>query len=504
MIRRSLRAPVRPGWPLLAQGAALGVLAALGQAPWSLWPVALAGFGGLVWLYSRTTRTGHAAWLGWAGGAGYFALSLFWIIEPFLVDIPRHGWMAPFALLFLAGGLALIWALAFGVARHLGGLWALVALWSAAEMLRAVLFTGFPWASIGHIWADYPMAQLASLGGTPLLTFLTLLISAGPSLQQRVIGTGLSVLVLAAAWGYGALVLGGNLATDTGKTVRLIQPNAPQHQKWDADMIPVFLQRAIDLTAASAPVQPDVIIWPETSIAYPLDASPNTLAGIAQAGGGVPIIVGGNDRVDGNWHNTMLLLNPDGSRGATYYKHHIVPFGEYIPFGELLAHWGIRGLASRDGAGFAPGPGPALIELPGIGTALPLICYELIFPRNLRGLATRPDLILQITNDAWFGEVSGPYQHLAQARLRAIEQGLPLVRAANTGVSAVIDPWGRIMAQTLLGEAAYLDAKLSAPAAATLYAGIGDWPMRGLLMLLLIWQIAARRRNRVDVSGAQG
>jgi len=492
MLRRAFQAPIRPSGRVLAVAFAAGVLGALGQAPWGLWPVALAGFGILIWLYRDANGVGPAAWLGWAGGAGYFALSLFWIVEPFLVDVPRHGWMAPFALFLMAGGLALLWALAFGLAARIGGIWALAVLWTAAEMLRAVLFTGFPWASVGHIWAGHPVSQLGAWGGVPLLSFVTMIIAAGPSLRKPAMGAALSCAVLASGWGYGALVLRGNAAQMTDHVVRLVQPNAPQHLKWDPDYIPQFLQTGLQLTSAAADVPVDLVIWPETSIAYPLDASPNTLAAVAGAAGGVPVIVGGNDRTENGWHNTLLLLDTDGSRRATYYKSHLVPFGEYIPFGEALAKIGITGLAARNGGGFAAGPGPALLDLPGIGKALPLICYELIFPRNLRGLE-RANLLLQITNDAWFGTISGPYQHLAQARLRAIEQGLPLVRAANTGVSAVIDPWGRVLSQTKLGEAAFLDSAVPAPATATLYAWLGDWPMRALLALLLIAQITARR-----------
>lgn len=445
-------------------------------------------------VYRDRPSVAQCAWVGWAAGAGYFALALFWIVEPFLVDVARHGWMAPFALFFMAGGLALLWAGAFGVARSIGGLWALPVLLTAAEMVRAVLFTGFPWATIGHIWTDHPMLQLSALGGAPLLTFVTVLIASGPSLSRPWLGGAMSVALLVSGWAYGALVLKANQAQMTEVTVRLVQPNAPQHLKWDRDHIPTFLQRGLDLTSAPASVPPDLVIWPETSIAYPLDAAPNTLSAVAQAAGGSPVIVGGNDRSERGWHNTLLLVDPDGSRRATYYKHHLVPFGEYIPFGEALARVGITGLAARNGGGFAAGPGAALLDLPGIGTALPLICYELIFPRNLRAVA-RPDLLLQITNDAWFGTISGPYQHLAQARLRAVEQGLPLIRAANTGVSAVIDPWGRVLSRTKLGEAAFLDALLPAPEPPTPYARLGDWPMRALLLVLLLSQIIARRRR---------
>ena len=503
MIRRAFRPAARPSWGQFAAAFGFGVLGALGQAPWSLWPVALLGFGGLIWLYRNSISAPKAAWIGWAGGAGYFALALSWLVEPFLIDIARYGWMAPFALFFMAGGLALLWATAFGLARHIGGIIALISLWTAMEMLRSILFTGFPWATVGHIWSDHPIVQIAALAGTPALTLLTLAIAAGPSSHKPLVGLTMSVVLLAAGWGYGAQQLATNAAQQTGKTVRLIQPNAAQKLKWDPEYIGGFLQRAVDLTAAPADVVPDLIVWPETSVPYPLNDAPTVLEAISRAAGGQPVIVGGNERVNDGWRNTLSLLGPDGGRAQTYYKYHLVPFGEYVPFGDTLSKFGIRGMAARDGGGFSKGPGPKLIDLPGIGPALPLICYELIFPRNFRGLP-RSNLLMQITNDAWFGNVSGPYQHLAQARIRAVEQGLPLIRAANTGISAVIDPWGRITAQTKLNEAAYLDAGLPAPAPATLYSLLYDWPMRSLLALLLIWRIVARRRVSIDRAAGQG
>ena len=176
-----------------------------------------------------------------------------------------------------------------------------------------------------------------------------------------------------------------------------------------------------------------------------------------------------------------------------------MPFGEYIPFGDVAARFGLHGFAAQAGQGFSSGPGPELIDLGPLGTALPLICYEAVFPQHARN-GTRPDMLIQITNDAWFGERSGPYQHLAQARMRAIEQGLPMIRAANTGISAIIDPYGRMVASIGLGEAGYADAALPAPLSPTLYASTGDWPAAVLLFsaLLLWWRKPLRYAANSD------
>ena len=476
----------------------MGAVAALGQAPWSIWPATLFGFLVIFWLLGAARSLRRAAWIGWAAGTGYFAIALFWIVEPFLVDIARHGWMAPFALVFMAGGFARFWGAAFALGHWFGGgRWQVLAamLWLAAfEMLRGVVLTGFPWATIGHVWIGAPPAQLAAWGGAGALTLLTLMIAAAPMMLPRpVAGVLAGAAVLALGWGFGEARLSSIDVAMTDHTVRVVQPNAPQHQKWDPAYIETFLRRQLAMTAEPAETPLDLVIWPETSVATRLDHAEQIVPALALAADGVPLIFGGNDLVDGTYRNTMVLLDGAGEVAARYHKHHLVPFGEYIPLGDFLSDLGIAGMAARDGAGFGAGPGPVLLDVPALGKVLPLICYELIFPRHLRS-AERPDLIVQITNDAWFGEISGPYQHLAQARLRAVEQGLGLIRSANTGVSAVIDPLGRVLKDTPLNEAGYFDAGVPAALPATLYAKTGDLPVWGAIILLLVGVSAARKR----------
>ena len=435
-------------WQVAALAFASGALAALGQAPWNYWFMTLAALAGLFFLLAQAANWRRAAWTGWAGGAGYFALALFWIVEPFLVDIGRHGWMAPFALLFISTGFGLFWAIAFGLARHFGRgsshIAFAVLFLTASELLRGLILTGFPWAMIGHVWTDHPVLQLAALGGAGLLTLLTLAIAAAPVIAARPLhGLALSVLLISGAWSYGAFQLSDD-AAPTDKTIRLVQPNAAQHLKWDPAHVQRFFELQIALTTAPAERPLDLIVWPETALATRLDQAEVALKAISRAGGDVPLVFGANDLVEGTYRNALVVMGANAQITDIYHKHHLVPFGEYVPLGETLRGLGINGLAARDGAGYSAGPGPRLVDLGAVGKALPLICYELIFPRHLRS-AERPDFILQITNDAWFGNISGPYQHLAQARLRAVEQGLGLIRAANTGVSAVIDAKGRVI-----------------------------------------------------------
>ena len=487
-------------WGVAGVAALSGALAALGQAPWGLWWLSLPCFAGLFWSLRQAETTKRAAWIGWAGGAGYFAIALFWIVEPFLVDIGRHGWMAPFALFFMAGGFALFWGLAFGSAHRLGGhrkTFLAVIMLTGVELLRGVILTGFPWAMIGHIWADTPWLLLASYMGAVGLTFFTALVAALPVMLRPVWGLAIAAALMGAGWLEGARLMSREIPP-TAKTVRLVQPNIAQHLKWDPDEIPVSFGRLLAITAEPPDAPLDLIIWPETSLASRLDRADIALAAISNAAGPVPVVIGANaavmdpDSAAVTYRNTMGVLDASGQLAQTYYKHHLVPFGEYVPMGELLSKIGIRGLAARDGAGYSAGDGPELIEIDGVGRALPLICYELIFPRHLR-TAERPDFIMQITNDAWFGNISGPYQHLAQARLRAVEQGLGLVRAANTGVSAVIDPNGRVIRSAPLNEAGYVDAAIPQALPAPPYAKMGDTPLG--VGLLLIFALTVRWRN---------
>jgi apolipoprotein N-acyltransferase len=467
----------------------LGALAGLGQAPFDLWPVTMLALGAAMVLLARTDHWRLAAWQGWAFGTGYFALSLVWIVQPFLVDPLSHGWMAPFAIVFMAGGLALFWALGFAVAQIVGrGPLALAGALTLAEIIRSYIFTGFPWALSGHVLTDTPLAQMAIWGGAHGLGLLVMLgaMAVAGLWHRQFVQVLLGVGLLAGAWVWGSARLEVTAQATDGAVLRLIQPNAPQHQKWDPAYTPIFFQRQMEFTAAPSEKRPDLIVWPETALPLALEDADFVFQRIAEVAK-TPVLLG-IQRFDGpRMLNSAVLLGPDGSPAQIYDKHHLVPFGEYLPFGELLSDYGLRGFAARDGNGFAPGPGPRLMDLGAqIGQALPLICYEAVFPNDINAAPSRPALLLQITNDAWFGTFSGPYQHLAQARLRAIEQGLPLARAANTGVSAMIDPLGRITAQIPLGQAGFVDAVLPKPGRVTLYHQIGDWGVLVLAWLLLV------------------
>ncbi|WP_240722411.1 apolipoprotein N-acyltransferase [Poseidonocella sp. HB161398] len=474
----------------------LGGMMALGLAPFKLPLVTVLALATGLRMHGRAPSRRQAGWLGWMLATGYFLVALQWIVEPFMVDAARDGWMAPFAIVLMAGGLALFWAAAFWVSwgRPAPGtgdaprraLAAVLAL-SVAEMLRSVLFTGFPWALIGSVWVDHPIGQLASVWGTHGLTLFTGCLSVGVltlsvwhASRRALLLSGLAVL----AWCGGTLVGEGMIgrydAMDLppGPMVRVIQPNETQSLKWKPEMIPVFWDRKLALTSSETGADPDIVVWPEVSLPYLLELGAGPDARVSEAAGGKPVIAGAQRFVGEELRNALAVIGPGGQVEAVYDKFHLVPFGEYFPGGKLAARLGLAGLATDALGGFSPGPGSQLIDLGPLGKVLPLICYEAIFPRHAgpRGLP-RPDWIVQITNDAWFGQMSGPQQHLDQARLRAIEQGLPLVRSANTGISAIIDPKGRIIASLALNTAGVIDRALPPATAPTLYSRFGNWPV---------------------------
>ena len=466
-----------------AVSAGLGAVAGFGLAPYGLWPLAVVALAMLPLVFMAAGSAGQAGLILWAFGSGYFAHTLVWIVEPFFVDAARHGWMAPFALLFLASGLALFWAAA-GYAAYRIGPWPaartgwLVVTLSLAEFARRYVLTGFPWAGIAQIWVDTPVAQTLAWIGPQGLSVLTLAagLGIGLALLPRGARAGIRLVALLPVLGLVGLTGAAQISRPdivlTGQTVRLVQPNAAQKDKWNPDLMPVFFNRQLDYSSAGP--RPDLIVWPETAVPTVLNYAGPTLEAVADAAAGVPVVLGIQRFDDARIYNSLITLDGAGFLGDIYDKHHLVPFGEYFPLGDIAARFGLRGFAAREGDGYSAGPGPELVNLGPLGRALPLICYEAVFPQDVLSAPERPQFLLQITNDAWFGQYSGPYQHLAQARMRAIETGLPMVRVANTGVSAMIGPGGAMLAHIGLGQAGYVDAVLPAALDPTVYARTGD------------------------------
>ena len=488
----------RPKWFRFVGLAVLGGIAGLGQAPFDLWLATVLALGAFFIIYPVARSARQTAFQAWAFGFGYFAFSLRWIVEPFLIDIARHGWMAPFALVLMGAGAALFWALAGWLAFRLAprSIFLFGLFLVGAEVLRSLILTGFPWALLGHVWVPTGLAQMAGFGGPHLLTFLVVLCGWAIALlmhRQRIIG--LVVLGLLVALSF-VLRPGPLLQAPADlPIVRLVQPNAPQDQKWVPAYRNVFLNRLIQLTGEGE--VPDLVVWPETAIAFLLNHIDDDLSLLSDAARGAPLVFGIQRRdAEARAYNSLVVMGPGGQVLSIYDKRHLVPFGEYMPGAQLLGRVGATGLARNLGIGFTPGTARGPVELPGIGAAVPLICYEGIFAEEITYGEARPRLLLLITNDAWFGQAAGPHQHLAQARLRAIEQGLPMVRVANTGISAMIDAKGRITAAIPLGAQGAIDVPLPAALPATFYSRWGDNPFISMLILLTLAAYAVAKRDR--------
>ncbi len=483
----------RPGWRIAALASVAGAVAAAGHAPLYLWPLTLAGFAVLARLVGQADR--GAGWIGLLGGAGYGAVALSWIVEPFLIEPEVYGWMAPFALAFMALGLGAFWAVAAYAARALpfrAPTYGFALTLTAVEYLRGHILTGFPWAMPGHVWISTPVAQAGAwVGPTGLTLGLMLVAAALAGLRWRPAGAALAALAL--VWGLGLWTLATPMPPDRAAMLRLVQPNAEQALKWDPDQARLFLDRLLTASASAPPV--DLVFWPETALPYLLNRHPELAPMIAAAGRGAPLAIGVQREDGARFWNSLTVINPDGTVGQSYDKHHLVPFGEYVPLGDLAFRlFGLRAFAAQEGAGYSAGPGPQLLDFGAkMGRALPLICYEAVFPQDVNAAPDRPDWLLQITNDAWFGTLSGPFQHADQARMRAIEQGLPLVRVANTGVTAVYDARGRERAALPFGTAGHLDTALPAPLPATWFSRFGEAP--ALLWLAGAGVLLLRRRS---------
>ena len=497
----------------LAFAALLGILAAGALPPLHLLPLLIPAFVGLIWLLDGAATRSAAFGLGWAFGAGYFLAGLYWVGIAMTVDFAAFWWFLPIAVGGLSVGLALFTGGATLVAWSLGWqgsnrIFWLAAAWLVAEWLRSWVLTGFPWNLIGSVWSFSDiMLQPAALGGVWLLSALTLLAAMAPATlvdggggtgkpgwrRGAVTFTAYGLLLLAAAGG--ALRLG--LASPLGEAavadirLRIVQPNIAQETKWQREL---RLQHLRDQASLSmAPGWEDIthVIWPETAVPFLLDRDSDLLEELGQLARpgtvflfGAPARDGGaEDRGDPDSlvYNSVLALRQNGDLAARYDKFHLVPFGEYVPFRGLLDMAKITE-GRRD---FTPGPGLRTLQLPGLPAVGPLVCYEVIFSGRVVA-DQRPNWLLNLTNDAWFGTSSGPYQHFAAARLRAVEEGLPLVRAANTGISAVVDPYGRTLAKLGLNAKGTLDAALPQPLPATPYASLGRWFLLPLLVLLLI------------------
>ena len=512
------------GWKRAAIALVAGAMSALAMAPFNAWPILFVTFPVTVWLIDgagagKWRGVPAAATSGFWFGLGYFVPGLYWTGNAFLVDAPTFAWLMPFSVLGLPTYLALFPAAGFAFARLIwtrdaSRLLALAVGLTFSEWLRGHLLSGFPWNALGYALSEpLALAQAASLIGLWGMTFLAVAIFASPAVLIDGSSRGrkpwiapVAALVLLAAMGiYGAVRLSLQPTVLTKVKLRIMQPNLQQDVKFNYGAKAEVMQKYLDLSdRASGPQSTGVrdvqiLIWPESAFPFFLTREADAMAQIAALLPKDTVLMTGSVRApDGplgarvtRAYNAIYVIDHDGSVLSVYDKLHLVPFGEYLPFQEWMEKLGFVQLTKVHG-GFIPGTRRRTLEIPNAPPALPLICYEVIFPGDITARDDRPGWIINLTNDGWFGNSTGPYQHLQQARLRAIEEGLPMVRAANTGISAVIDPSGRIVARLGLGIEGVLDAGLPSALPPTVYARLGDIPAAIIVAAALFFVLRRR------------
>jgi apolipoprotein N-acyltransferase len=502
------------GWRRNLTVIAAGAVASISLPPADVLPLLWLTVPVLVWILDGVQTKKGALWVGWLFSFGYLAFSLYWLTFALFVAIDQYWWLVPFASSGLAFGLSIYFGIGTMIAtrvpreRPLARVLALAAMWSLAEWVYGHALTGFPWNLPGYAWTEFPwLIQSASWIGIYGITLLVLLAPALAALVGNpavsvakgrwAAGAGLGLVLVAAI--AGAIRLpAGPMPTQPDVRLRLVQPSIQQSLKWVAGMYDKNLRQHIELSRTPADKPPTTIIWSEAAEPFPLETYPENAKFLGAMLAPGQLLITGIDRDLTNetpptFRDSIQVLDHSGAILGTYDKFHYVPFGEYMPLGKYLPF--IKAVAVGD-IEPTPGPGPATFHLPGLPPVGMLICYEVIFPNDVVDRSNRPDWLLDVTNDAWFGLSAGPYQHFAMMRVRSVEEGLPLANAANDGISGVVDPYGRITARLGLGKIGIVDADLPKPLPPTLYSRVGDIPFFLMAAGLLVAAILMARRAR--------
>lgn len=516
------------GWQRSLTAFLSGAICVLAQAPFDFFAVCFVGFPVLVWLLDGATGEASAGFFrrllpafatGWWFGFGYFVSGLWWIGNALLVRADEFAWALPLAIIALPALLAVFYGFATAFARllwtdELGRIAALALGFGLAEWLRAVVLTGFPWNAIGLAAMPTPLLmQSASVVGLYGINAAAVFVFAIPALlaSKHRLKTGflLAAILVIAHTGYGFYRHQLSAASDGDKlVVRIVQPSISQSEKWDFEVRDRIFRTLLDLSAAPldpTAAKPTIIVWPETAVPFLLSQRPDALAAIGAMLDEGQMLLAGAVRSEGDpgageevrYYNSVVAINDAGELVDASDKLHLVPFGEYLPFGALLRSLGLQQIVESPGS-FSPGTARRLITLPGGIIALPLICYEIIFPGVLSRLEQRPDVLINVTNDAWYGDTPGPYQHFRQAQLRAVEQGIPVIRSANNGVSAVVDKFGNVQDAFSLDVVGTLDVTVRLDGSSSIYfrsSGIWGWCIFLIFAVVIAVSALSRRRK---------
>jgi len=475
------------GWRRSLLAFAAGVAAALALPPFDFFAACFVAFPILVWLLDGAVgerrglfaRFRPAFSVGWWFGFGYFLFGLWWIGKALLVDAENFAWAFPFAAVGLPAFLALFYGIAAALARVLWSdgilrIFALAFSFALMEWLRANILTGFPWNSIGYAAMPTVLTmQSAKVFGLNGMNALAVLAFSLPSLigtrKNRTIGICLLAGLLALHLGYGYARLQSKEEAGKSIAIRIVQPSVLQDEKWDAAEQSRIFALLLDLSNAPVPeggAKPDVIVWPETAVPFLFGDRPEALVQIGSMLEDGQTLLAGAVRVETGevsagerYYNSVVAIGSDGVIQDAVDKLHLVPFGEYLPFKSVLENFGLGPVVHAIGP-YSSGSSRHAITVAKEARILPFICYEVIFPQLLSDAQNKSDILLNVTNDAWFGVSPGPYQHFRQAQIRAVETGLPLVRAANNGISAVVDPYGRVVDALDLNAVGVLDVRL--------------------------------------------
>lgn len=512
------------GWRRALTAFLAGAVAAFSQPPFDFFAVGFVSFTVLVWLLDGAAgrpgerllmRVLRPFLIGWWFGFGYFVAGLWWIGNALLVEADAFAWALPLAVLGVPALLALFYGVATALARLMWSdgparIAAIALAFGIAEWLRTFVLTGFPWNAIGQAAMPIPpLMQSVGVVGMVGMNALTVLVFAMPAVlaerRGRIAGLSLAALliVLHAGYGYVRISTADTAGEEPLVQVRLVQPSIVQSSKWDAGMRDTIFSTYLDMSrwpAQEGAPRPDLIVWPETSVPFILSERPDALVVLGQLVEEGQTLLLGAVRMEGagagqsaRYYNSVTAINDSGETYDAIDKIRLVPFGEYLPLSDLLSRFGMSRLVESV-ADFSAGSQRRPIVTAGGVSALPFICYEIIFP-GIAGYGDEDaDLILNVTNDAWFGDTPGPYQHFRQAQIRAVEAGRPLVRSANNGISGVVDAYGRTIDAFAMNAVGVLDVavprqKLHAPVDPGL-AGAG------ILVILGLWTSIASIRDR--------